>query len=57
MNYNLAEMRAKWERFDARLREGDDVEGSLMGASFLIARSAVTDVNELLDILDRAGFR
>lgn len=57
MNYNLAEMRAKWERFDARLREGDGVEGSLMGASFIIARSAVTDVNELLDILDRAGFR
>jgi len=45
----LAEMRQKWEAFGSRLKEGDGVEGSLIGASFIIARSGVTDVLALLD--------
>jgi hypothetical protein len=45
----LAQMRQKWEAFGSRLKEGDGVEGSLIGASFIIARSGVTDVLALLD--------
>jgi len=49
-SYDLAKMRAKWERYGERLREGDN-DGSLMGAAFIIARSGVTDMLELLDLL------
>ena len=46
-------MRSKWNRYDQRLRE-DDGDGSLVGASFIIAKSGVTDVRALLDRLDAA---
>ena len=52
-SYDLAEMRAKWERYGARLKEGD-ADGSLVGAAFIIAKSGVTDMLELLDVLDGA---
>jgi hypothetical protein len=46
----LKELREKWDRYDARLSAGDgDGDGSLVGASFIIARSGVTDVRALLD--------
>ena len=48
----IDEVRAKWERFNARLQEGDG-DGSLMGAAFIIARSGVTDVRRLCDEIDR----
>lgn len=47
-----AEMRAKWERYGERLKDGDD-GGSLLGASFIIARSGVTDVLLLLDEIEK----
>jgi hypothetical protein len=52
-SYDLAEMRAKWETFAARLQEGDE-GGSLFGAAYIIARSGCTDIIELLDLLEGA---
>lgn len=49
------ELRAKWQRYDARLTEltnGESEGGSLIGASFIIARTGVSDVLALLDTLD-----
>lgn len=51
--YSLVEMRAKWEGYGERLSEGDG-NGSLLGASYIIARTAVTDILELLDLLEGA---
>lgn len=51
--YDLGEMRSKWERYRDRLNEGDGA-GSLIGASYIIAKSGVTDILELLDLLDGA---
>lgn len=48
----MDKLRAKWELYADRLRRGDD-NGSLVGASFLIAKSGVTDVVVLLDRLGR----
>jgi hypothetical protein len=52
-----AELRAKWERFDARLSEGETEGGSLLGASFIIARTGVADVMALLDEIDQRNER
>ena len=41
------EMRAKWQRYGARLAR-DDGDGSLVGAAFIIAKTGVTDVEVLL---------
>lgn len=50
---NVVEMRRKWEAYAERLQEGDG-GGSLIGASFIIAKSGVTDVLRLLDVLEGA---
>ena len=47
-----AELRSKWAAYGARLREGDGVTGSLMGAAFIIARSGCTDVSLLADRIE-----
>jgi hypothetical protein len=41
------ELRAKWQRYGARLAR-DDGDGSLVGAAFIIAKTGVTDVEVLL---------
>jgi hypothetical protein len=51
--YDLAEMRAKWERYGAMLTEPEG-EGSMLGRTFIIARSGVTDMLALLDLLEGA---
>ncbi len=53
---DLREMRAKWERYAERLTTGDE-GGSLIGAAYIIARSGVTDVLQLLDLIDAAEIR
>ena len=47
------EMRKKWAVYKERLESGHDVDGSLFGASYIIARSGVTDVNACLDEIER----
>ena len=47
----IAEMQTKWKRYNARLHEGDG-EGSLAGASYLIAISAVSDIARLIAIIE-----
>jgi len=43
----LSELREKWARYEQRL-SSDDGEGSLLGAAFIIAKTAITDINTLL---------
>lgn len=50
---NIREMREKWMRYDDRLQEGDG-GGSLVGASFIIATTGVSDVLYLLNVLEGA---
>ena len=52
MTLDLEEMRHKWERYGERLKEGDG-DGSLVGASYIIATLAATDIPLLLDELKR----
>ena len=52
-SYDLADMRAKWEDYRDRMSQADG-EGSIVGASFIIAKTACTDMLELLDLLDGA---
>lgn len=51
--YDLAEMRAKWLRYGERLGESHG-DGSIIGAAYIIAKSGVTDMLELLDLLEGA---
>jgi len=50
---DLKEMRRKWESYGELMNEGDN-GGSLVGRSFIIARSGVNDVLKLLDFIERA---
>ena len=49
----IAELRSKWERYADRLREGDG-GGSLVGAAYIIAKTAVADIPALLAALEAA---
>lgn len=51
--YDLAAMRTKWEAYRDRMDEGDN-GGSIIGAAYIIARSGVSDMLELLDLLEGA---
>lgn len=45
------EMRRKWAGYQSRMDEGDG-GGSLLGALYIIGRSAVTDIGALCDWID-----
>lgn len=47
----VVDMRAKWERYDARLKEVDG-NGSIVGAAFIIAKTGVTDILAILDKME-----
>jgi hypothetical protein len=51
--YDLAEMRAKWRTYSELLGQPEG-DGSLLGRLYIIARTAVTDIDELLDLLEGA---
>ena len=52
-SYSLREMREKWETYGRLLAEPER-DGSMLGRCYIIARSGVTDVLELLDLLEGA---
>lgn len=50
----IAELRDKWSNlYPARLNEGNG-DGSLIGAAYIIARSACSDIPALLDVVEAA---
>lgn len=49
----LDDLKEKWRAYALRMEEGETDGGSIIGAAYIIARSAVTDVAMLVDELDR----
>lgn len=50
---NTSEEKAKWVRYGERLKDGDG-DGSLIGASFIIAKTAVTEMPLALAVVEAA---
>lgn len=49
-SYDVDQMRRKWERYKILLAEPEG-DGSMLGRFYIIARSGVHDILELLDVL------